>query len=74
MWTLWKTARCAVFQIPVGALFGVHRNGSVHTLRRAARLSKPMAIKPELKGCSRQKLGSLPRALLFNAVWVPEVQ
>ena len=37
MWTLWETAFCAVFQIPVGAFFGVHGDASVHAYATASR-------------------------------------
>ncbi len=30
MWTLWKTAVFAVFQVPCGRVLCVHRDGSVH--------------------------------------------
>ena len=38
MWALCETAFCAVFQVTGGRVLRVHRNGSVHALRRRASL------------------------------------
>jgi hypothetical protein len=36
VWALWKTAVCAVFQVPCGRVLCVHRDGSVHTVFHCA--------------------------------------
>jgi len=38
MWTLWKTAVFAVFQVPCGRVLCVHRDGSVHIVFDRAKM------------------------------------